>query len=125
MRQLPEIQQPKMPASMPIFTAQERETLRAELVEAARKDGRIVGAAHTGSAAVGLEDRWSDIDLALCLVPDASVEDVIQSWTDRLYRDHGAVAHHDVRHGSTLFRCMTRNFSPLRVYSWNLQEEQL
>lgn len=71
MRQLPEIQQPKMPASMPIFTAQERETLRAELVEAARKDGRIVGAAHTGSAAVGLEDRWSDIDLALCLVPDA------------------------------------------------------
>lgn len=110
----------KAQASVRTFTAQERETLRAELVEDARKDARIIGAAHTGSAAVGLQDRWSDVDLALCLAPDASVEDVMQSWSDRLYRDHGAVAHHDVRHGSTLFRVfLLRNTLQVDLAFWS------
>src|SRR5207248_793673 len=64
----------------------------------------LAGAAHTGSAAVGRADRWSDIDLALCLAPDADAERVAAEWTERMYREHGAVAHHDVRVGPTLFR---------------------
>ena len=50
---------------MPSFTPDEREQLRAALVSAARSDDRIEAAAHTGSASVGRQDRWSDIDLAL------------------------------------------------------------
>ena len=42
----------------------ERNGLRAALISAARTDRRITGVALTGSASVGGEDRWSDIDLA-------------------------------------------------------------
>lgn len=89
---------------MPIFTVEERERLRSELVSAARNDANIAGAAHTGSFASSRMDRWSDIDLALCLKPAASHEEVVAKWTDYLYRDCGAVAHVDVRRGPTLFR---------------------
>jgi len=37
--------------------------MRALLLERARADGRIAGAAVAGSAAADAEDRWSDIDL--------------------------------------------------------------
>lgn len=87
-----------------VFTAEERGRLREELVAAAHADARITGAAVTGSAAVGREDRWSDIDLALCLAADAELEPVLADWTDRMYREHAAVHHLDVYRGSTLFR---------------------
>ncbi|MGA2535870.1 MAG: nucleotidyltransferase domain-containing protein [Terracidiphilus sp.] len=57
-----------------------------------------------GSAALGLEDRWSDIDLALSLAPDADSNQVMLDWTTRLYRDHAAAANYDVRHGDILYR---------------------
>jgi hypothetical protein len=87
-----------------VFTSQKREQIRGELVAAARADSRIGGAAHLGSAALGLQDRWSDIDLALCLAPDADLNRVLVDWTTRLYRDHGAVANYDVRRGDILYR---------------------
>lgn len=86
-----------------LFTPVERERLRAALVAAARSDPRITGAALTGSAATGREDRWSDIDLALCLDPDADAQALIGDWTARLDAE-GAVAHHDLRQGATVFR---------------------
>jgi len=46
---------------MSLFTPNERELLRAELIIQAQSDNRIRAAAHTGSASVGREDRWSDI----------------------------------------------------------------
>jgi hypothetical protein len=85
------------------FSPDDRERLRAELVFAAQSDPNICGAAHTGSAASSRLDRWSDIDLALCLRPYASEEQVVAEWTDRLYA-HGAVGHVDVMRGATLFR---------------------
>ena len=87
-----------------VFTADERERLRDSLVAAARDDERIVGAAHTGSAALGREDRWSDIDLALSVAAGAAMDDVVADWTRRLYEQHGAVAHHDIWYGATRFR---------------------
>jgi hypothetical protein len=87
-----------------IFTPEERERLRGELISAAHKDPNLCGAAHTGSGASSTLDRWSDIDLALCLKADASHERVVAQWTERLYRDHSAVAHVDVMRGPTLFR---------------------
>jgi hypothetical protein len=87
-----------------IFTPAEREWLRSELVSAARKDPNLCAAAHTGSGASARLDRWSDIDLALCLKPDASLERVVAEWTELLYRSHSAVAHLDIMRGPTLFR---------------------
>ncbi|WP_158846126.1 nucleotidyltransferase domain-containing protein [Saccharothrix deserti] len=87
-----------------MFTRDERERLRAGLVSAAEADPRITGAAVVGSAAVDREDRWSDVDLALCLDADADVDEVVRDWSDRMYRDHDVVHHLDVRRGATLFR---------------------
>lgn len=92
----------EVPGTM--FTPTERERLREALVSAARDDPRITGAALTGSAAVGREDRWSDIDLALCVAAEADTARVIADWTEGMYREHGAVHHLDVMRGVTLFR---------------------
>jgi hypothetical protein len=90
--------------TMPMFTPEEREQLRSKLVLAAEADSRIIAAAYTGSAAAGTLDNWSDIDLALSLAPNATLGDVLDGWTRLMYDDNGAVAHHDVRYGNTLFR---------------------
>lgn len=87
-----------------VFTPVDREQLRDELVAAAQADARISGAALVGSAAVGREDRWSDIDLALCFAADADRAQVIADWTERMYGEHAAVHHLDVLHGATVYR---------------------
>ncbi|WP_143466500.1 nucleotidyltransferase domain-containing protein [Lentzea kentuckyensis] len=84
-----------------MFTVSERDELRRDLVDAAETDPRVVGAALTGSAAVGREDRWSDIDLALSV--DREVDGVVADWTALMY-SRGAVGHLDVKHGAVLFR---------------------
>lgn len=113
-----------------IFTADEREQLRKELVCAAQNDPHLCGAAHTGSGASSSAasspsrlDRWSDIDLALCLKPESNREQVIKDWTDRLYRKHDAVAHMDVMRGATLFRVfLLRNTLQVDIAFWSAQE---
>lgn len=87
-----------------VFSAQEREQVREELVAAAKADSRIGGAAHLGSTAIGAQDRWSDIDLALSVVPDANLDQVVADWTTRMYRHHAAAANFDVRRGDILYR---------------------
>jgi len=69
-----------------------------------RADGRISGAALTGSATGGATDRWSDIDLALCVTDEADHDQVVADWTDRIYRAHEAVHHLDVVHERILYR---------------------
>ena len=87
-----------------MFTPEDRDQLRAALVTAARADGRISGAALTGSGAVGATDRWSDIDLALAVAPAADHDQVVADWTDRMYRAHTAIHHLDVVHERILYR---------------------
>jgi predicted nucleotidyltransferase len=87
-----------------VFTTVERQRLRDRLVSAAHSDARVTGAAITGSAAVGREDQWSDIDLALCLSADADHDRVVDDWTGRMYADHAAVHHLDVHRDATLYR---------------------
>lgn len=108
---------------MAIFTPDERERLRTELVSAAQHDPRLCGAAHTGSRASSRLDRWSDIDLALCVATHASHDEVVAQWTDRLYRDHDAVAHVDVMRGATLFRVfLLRNTLQVDVAFWRSED---
>lgn len=87
-----------------MFRPEERERLREELVAAARADERISGVAITGSAARGALDRWSDIDLAIGIADRTKLGEAIADWTDRMYRDHGAVHHFDVTRGSWVYR---------------------
>ncbi len=87
-----------------MFTSQQRVELRDQLVDAARADPRITAAAVLGSAAIGGEDPWSDIDLAVRLDASADQDEVIADWTRRLYDDHGAVQHLDVHAGGALYR---------------------
>jgi hypothetical protein len=84
-----------------VFTVSERDQLRRDLVNAADTDPRVVGAALTGSVAVGREDRWSDIDFALSV--DRDMDAVVADWTALMYAC-GAVSHLDVRRGAILFR---------------------
>ena len=61
-----------------MFTVEDRERIREELMDAARASNAIAGAALVGSAARGAEDAWSDIDLALQLAPDAAEPAVVE-----------------------------------------------
>jgi predicted nucleotidyltransferase len=87
-----------------MFTPEDRTRLRDALIAAAHADPRITAAALTGSAAVGAEDRWSDIDLALSVAGGADPGCVVADWTERMYREGAAVHHLDLYLGETLFR---------------------
>jgi predicted nucleotidyltransferase len=87
-----------------MFTPDDREQLREELVAAARRDPRIVAAAATGSAATGALDRWSDIDLAFRIADGADIGQIVADWTEQMYLERGAVHHVDVARGNVLFR---------------------
>jgi hypothetical protein len=108
---------------MAIFTPDDRERLRDGLVLAAQHDADLCGAAHTGSAASSHLDRWSDIDLALCLKPTASYDAVVSAWTTRLYQRHDALAHVDVMRGPTLFRVfLLRNTLQVDLAFWPAED---
>lgn len=87
-----------------MYTPEDRERVRADLVAAARVDPRIGGAALTGSASVGNEDRWSDIDIAFGIREDSQIAPALDDWTARMYERHAAVHHMDVRAGTWLYR---------------------
>lgn len=87
-----------------MFTPEERAQLRLDLLEYAARDCRISGAAITGSAATEREDRWSDIDLAFGVVDVAELPNVLSDWTARMYDEHLALHHVDVRSGAWIYR---------------------
>jgi len=87
-----------------MFTPTERESLRSELIELARSDSRITGGAITGSAAIGHEDRWSDIDLAFGVREAPDIPGTLADFSERMYRDHHALHHLDVTSGAWIYR---------------------
>src|SRR5271169_707109 len=87
-----------------MFTLKERDRLRTCLLEYASKDARISGAAITGSAAAGREDRWSDIDLAFGVSDAAELPNVLSDWTAHMYDQLLALHHLDVRSGGWIYR---------------------
>ncbi len=87
-----------------VFTTEYRAQLRSELLEYARRDKRLGGAAITGSAAENREDRWSDIDLAFGVVDPSHVPDMLSDFAALMYDRHGAIFHHDVKAGAWIYR---------------------
>ena len=87
-----------------MFTSTERERIRAAIVEHARDDRRITGVALTGSASIGGEDAWSDIDLAFGVTRAADVAPTLAGWSAYMYATHGVVDHLDVASGAWIYR---------------------
>jgi hypothetical protein len=87
-----------------VYLPDERERLREALLAVARADERITGAAITGSAAYGAEDRWSDIDLAFGIADPTRLPEILSAWTDLMYRQHEAVHHVDVPFRAWVYR---------------------
>ena len=87
-----------------MYTSAQRDKLREALLASARNDARIVGAAITGSAALGREDQWSDIDLAFGVKTDLDLEPALADWTNTMYDSHCALDHLDVISGATIYR---------------------
>lgn len=86
-----------------VFTVEDRDRLRAALVEAARADARITAAAVTGSGALDATDEWSDIDLAFGVATGVDPGEVRADWTDLMYREHHAVDDLTLTFGATIF----------------------
>jgi len=89
-----------------VFSASEREALRARLEAFARIDERVSAAAVLGSAARGEVDAWSDIDLAVRLVPGTELELVADAWTARVAETEQVVDHLDIRASGALYRVL-------------------
>jgi hypothetical protein len=87
-----------------VFTGEEREALRSRILEMARADPRITGAALTGSGSVGKEDAWSDIDLAFGVREGPEVPKALADFSERMYADHQALHHLDVASGAWIYR---------------------
>jgi hypothetical protein len=87
-----------------VFTIEDRDEARDHLLEMARSDDRVVGAAVVGSLSVGAEDRWSDLDLTFAVSDDAEVDQVLTDWTRQLVADLEAIVLLDLPSGHTIYR---------------------
>ena len=87
-----------------MYTPEQRDEIRDRLLDRARADDRVTGAALTGSAALGNEDRWSDVDVFLGVAESANLDEVVADWTSTVYEEADAVHHWDVRAGTALYR---------------------
>ena len=85
-----------------MFTAEERDRIREQLLARAEADDSITGAAFTGSLATGDGDRWSDTDLVLAVRGDLTA--TVDKWTRWLYEELDAVHHWDLTAAQSVVR---------------------
>jgi hypothetical protein len=86
-----------------MFTVEQRDALRARVLELAENDERVVAGAAVGSLAVGAGDRFSDLDLTFAVTGD-SVATVLEDWTRVLEDEREAVQLADLEAGSSIYR---------------------
>lgn len=91
-------------STLGIMFATGRHDVRRWLLEWAREDNRIVGAAITGSAARDAEDRWSDVDLFLGVADGVPVTAALDDWSALVYRELDALHHFDLQSGPATYR---------------------
>jgi hypothetical protein len=87
-----------------MFTIEERDAVRARILELAREDRRVVAAAEVGSLALGGGDRWSDIDLTFAVDDATPVTDVLDDWTSTVVEQLGGIELLDLTVGPIVYR---------------------
>ena len=80
--------------------------MRERVFDLARADARVSGAALTGSAVAGTEDRWSDVDTSFGIADGVEPEAVLADWTEQLEGDPGVIHHWDLHHAGTIYRVL-------------------
>ena len=87
-----------------LFTVEQRDALRARMLQLAEEDERVVAGAAVGSLAVGSGDRFSDVDLTFGIADRVPVAHVLDDWTRTLTEELDAVQLADLKAGPTMYR---------------------
>jgi hypothetical protein len=87
-----------------VFTVEQRDELRARMLELAEEDEHVVAGAAVGSLAVGSGDRFSDLDLTFGIVDGVPIAEVLDRWTRSLAEELGAVRLTDLEARPTTYR---------------------
>lgn len=87
-----------------MFTIGDRDRVRDRVLDMASSDPRIVAGAVVGSQAHDGGDRWSDVDLMFAVADDVPVGEVLESWTETVVREFGAVHLFDLPSGPIIYR---------------------
>jgi len=87
-----------------VFEIGDRDRVRGRVLDMAAADARVVAGAVLGSLAHDEGDRWSDLDLMFAVANDASVDEVLEAWSQTLAREFGAVRLFDLPSGSIIYR---------------------
>ena len=87
-----------------MFSIDDRDRARDHVLRMAEADPRVVAAAVVGGLADGPGDRWSDLDLTFGVDDAASVDDVLEEWTEEVAAELGGVHLFDLPAGAAIYR---------------------
>jgi hypothetical protein len=87
-----------------VFTVEQRNALRDDVLRLAKEDERVVAGAAIGSLALGGGDRFSDLDLTFGVAGEVPVAAVLDDWTRTLVAECGAVQLTELERGPTVYR---------------------
>ena len=87
-----------------MFTVEQRDALREQVLQLAEEDERVVSGAAVGSLAVDGGDRFSDLDLTFGIADDVPATEVLDDWTRTLISERDAVQLADLGSGPTTYR---------------------
>jgi hypothetical protein len=87
-----------------MFTVEQRDALRAYVLQLAEEDERVVAGAAVGSLAAGTGDRFSDLDLTFGIADHVPTAEVLEDWTQTLVAEVDAVHLVDLERAPTTYR---------------------
>ncbi len=87
-----------------MFTVEQRDALREQVLQLAEVDERVVAGAAVGSLAVDGGDRFSDLDLTFGIADDVPATEVLDDWTRTLIGEREAVHLANLERGPTTYR---------------------
>ncbi len=87
---------------MPPFSPAQRAAVRDRLLAAAADEPTVGAAVLLGSTALGTEDDWSDLDIALGVTEPLPT--ALDRWTRLVGREFGTLHHWDLPSGAAVYR---------------------
>ena len=87
-----------------MFSIEDRDRVRDHVLRGAEADRRVVAAAVVGGLAHDAGDRWSDLDLTFAVDDAASVDEVLEDWTQDVATAFGGAHLFDLPAGAAIYR---------------------